>query len=665
MKSHRIITAVAAILLTALTARAEVKITIDHNDDGTPAFKFEHVPQPLQNDAAAKGKFTVVDGTSGFQAGSKIAALNDGFLPGNYDSPEENFFFEGGTDGGRLQLDLGSVIEISQVNSFSWHRDERAPQVYKLYASDGTASGFNATPQKSLDPATCGWTLIAAVDTHTEFNQAGGQYGVSISDTDGALGKYRYFLFDISCADPKNPESNTFYSEIDVRAIHPSEPEVVTKIKPVHTKDFKYDIDISQFPDLKEWTEKALKPAIDKWYPILCDCLASEGYAPPAKFTITIKSMDGVAVTSGTDVSISENWIHSQLQHEEWNEATGSVIHELVRVVQQYKGTDDPDWLVEGIADYFRWFHYEPIEHRPKLSNPDQAKYSDGNQTTAGFLEYAVKNHDHELVVKLNTAIRDGTYRPDLWQYYTGMSVEDLWQEYVNSLAASGAPHAARSPDGASAPQEKPADSKQFTYSVDISQCPDLKDWTEKDLKPAIDKWYPILCASMPSEGFVTPAKFTVTIKPMGGVAYTAGTDVVVSLDWIHSQLKHEGWNQATGSIIHELVHVAQQYRGSGNPGWLVEGIADYFRWFHYEPIEHRPKLGNPAAAKYSDSYQTTAGFLEYVVKNHDHELVVKFNAAMRHGAYRPDLWQYYTGMSVEDLWQEYVNSLTGAHSAK
>jgi hypothetical protein len=108
---------------------------------------------------------------------------------------------------------------------------------------------------------------------------------------------------------------------------------------------------------------------------------------------------------------------------------------------------------------------------------------------------------------------------------------------------------------------------------------------------------------------------------------------------------------------------VVQQYKTRGNPGWLVEGIADYMRWFHFEPPAHRPKLPNPAEAQYTDSYQTTAGFLEHVVKNHDHELVVKLNAAMREGRYNRDLWKEYTGMTAQELWQEYVQSLTAART--
>ena len=38
-------------------------------------------------------------------------------------------------------------------------------------------------------------------------------------------------------------------------------------------------------------------------------------------------------------------------------------------------------------------------------------------------------------------------------------------------------------------------------------------------------------------------------------------------------------------------------------------------------------------------------------------------NAAMRQGRYSPDLWTEFTGMSVQDLWSEYINSLPGITS--
>ncbi len=41
--------------------------------------------------------------------------------------------------------------------------------------------------------------------------------------------------------------------------------------------------------------------------------------------------------------------------------------------------------------------------------------------------------------------------------------------------------------------------------------------------------------------------------------------------------------------MVHETVHCVQRYRGRGNPGWLVEGVADYVRFFKYEPKKPAP----------------------------------------------------------------------------
>jgi hypothetical protein len=102
------------------------------------------------------------------------------------------------------------------VNTYSWHPDTRGPQVYKLYASDGSAAEFKADPKRSTDPEKCGWKLVAKVDTRPKEGIGGGQYGVSISDNGGSLGKYRYLLLDTNQTESDDPFGNTFYSEIDV-----------------------------------------------------------------------------------------------------------------------------------------------------------------------------------------------------------------------------------------------------------------------------------------------------------------------------------------------------------------------------------------------------------------------------------------------------------------
>ena len=110
----------------------------------------------------------------------------------------------------------GSVIEIAHVNTYSWHPNTRGPQVYRLYASDGVAPNFNPAPKAKVDPASVGWKLIATVNTDPGVGDSGGQYGVSITDTSGSFGKFRYLLSSCFATETDDPYGNTFYSEIVV-----------------------------------------------------------------------------------------------------------------------------------------------------------------------------------------------------------------------------------------------------------------------------------------------------------------------------------------------------------------------------------------------------------------------------------------------------------------
>ncbi|MGO9199499.1 MAG: DUF1080 domain-containing protein [Limisphaerales bacterium] len=79
-----------------------------------------------------------------------------------------------------------------------------------------------------------GSALLAKVDTRPKDGEPGGQYGVSISDSDGLIGKYRYLLFDISRTEDADDFGNTFYSEIDVidRNARPQAVEAPASARP-------------------------------------------------------------------------------------------------------------------------------------------------------------------------------------------------------------------------------------------------------------------------------------------------------------------------------------------------------------------------------------------------------------------------------------------------
>jgi hypothetical protein len=198
----------------------------------------------------------------------------------------------------------------------------------------------------------------------------------------------------------------------------------------------------------------------------------------------------------------------------------------------------------------------------------------------------------------------------------------------------------------------------EYEIAFDTTDAPELKPWVDEKLKPICAQWYPKIVEMLPSEDYEAPRRFAIVFeKDMRGVAYTAGRRVVCAAPWFSANLDGE----AAGAVVHELVHVVQQYGrargGERPPGWMVEGLADYIRWFLYEPEDLRPRV-NPDRAHYTDSYRTTAAFLNYVVGKSGEECIAKFNAAMREGKYSEDLWKDYTGGTVDEAWQEYVADL-------
>ena len=185
------------------------------------------------------------------------------------------------------------------------------------------------------------------------------------------------------------------------------------------------NVDISDAPHLREWAHQAQANA-ETFYPQLCELLASDGYDPPRQILLYFKKdMKGVAHASGNKITIAADWIKkSPGDH-------GMVIHELTHVVQQYRG-GGPGWLVEGIADWTRFWIWEP--ENKSYPDPDRHNYNGSYRITAAFLGWLVETKDPEFVTKINAALREKRFKLELFKKYTGKNPADLWQEYKKYL---------------------------------------------------------------------------------------------------------------------------------------------------------------------------------------------------------------------------------------
>ena len=118
------------ITLLMILLLPDVSVTFDHNanEAANRDFKFKRLASPVKDDAAASAKLTLIDGELD-AGGTELAALTDGRLPRDEDEPGSNVYFRAGSSGGRFRMDFGRVIEVTSVNTYSWHPNSRGPQL--------------------------------------------------------------------------------------------------------------------------------------------------------------------------------------------------------------------------------------------------------------------------------------------------------------------------------------------------------------------------------------------------------------------------------------------------------------------------------------------------------------------------------------------------------
>jgi len=136
--------------------------------------------------------------------------------------------------------------------------------------------------------------------------------------------------------------------------------------------------------------------------------------------------------------------------------------------------------------------------------------------------------------------------------------------------------------------------------------------------------WYPVLCAELPSEGFKPRTEIALVFVPEERVpaAYADGM-IIINVAHLSSDPSNYGM------VIHELVHAVQEYPPGPDLSWLREGIADYVRFYLYE-VDPAAGWIRPGRSRHTDSYRTTACFLDYLVRTYDREIVRKLHAALR-----------------------------------
>jgi hypothetical protein len=186
-------------------------------------------------------------------------------------------------------------------------------------------------------------------------------------------------------------------------------------------------VDVSDAPETAKWAAAA-KRLCEIWHPIVFDRLYPGRRPPTRTIKIIFKgpSMKGLAYTTAQNstITISADWIKKH------PDDFGMVIHELTHVVQNYPAhkVDNPFWVQEGMADYCRYYEYEP--EKPVPINW-QLTYKDGYAIASAFLDWIQRNKAPNIIEQLNTRLQVGEYTHGLFDDYAHEPLKQLWNDFV------------------------------------------------------------------------------------------------------------------------------------------------------------------------------------------------------------------------------------------
>ncbi len=190
-------------------------------------------------------------------------------------------------------------------------------------------------------------------------------------------------------------------------------------------------VDYREAPEMKEFALKAAGLA-EQFYPRIYQRF--HGRPPASSVTIVFKKdLQSPGSTSGSVISLSVNWF---IQHPD---DLGAIIHEIAHVAQAYP-PGQPSWLVEGIADYIRYWAGFKNESSYPHCGAGCPHYTSGYWCAAAFLQFVERVYSKDLIPFLQANLSNGTYNDSLFQVLTGKPLPQLWEESKKADCAGGYP---------------------------------------------------------------------------------------------------------------------------------------------------------------------------------------------------------------------------------
>lgn len=161
---------------------------------------------------------------------------------------------------------------------------------------------------------------------------------------------------------------------------------------------------------------------------------------PTRSVTLILRSMPGVAYTTGSDldgdhkeIHFSLDYIHSSISpSRKTAEIMGVLTHEMVHCYQYNAFGTCPGGLIEGIAD---WVRLNADLSPPHWKKEATGKWDAGYQHTGYFLEYLEQRFGIGTIRRMNEKLRIHRYEEKrFWTELLGRPVEQLWGDYSESV---------------------------------------------------------------------------------------------------------------------------------------------------------------------------------------------------------------------------------------
>ncbi|EPE25812.1 hypothetical protein GLAREA_01724 [Glarea lozoyensis ATCC 20868] len=182
---------------------------------------------------------------------------------------------------------------------------------------------------------------------------------------------------------------------------------------------------------------KALQKAVQDVLLWLYDSPNSSTTTLPSTRSVTLilRSMPGVAYTTGSEldsdhkeIHFSLDYIHSIAKTRKTEEILGVLTHEMVHCYQYNAFGTCPGGLIEGIAD---WVRLNANLSPPHWKQEGSGKWDAGYQHTGYFLQYLEDRFGVGLVRRMNEKLRIERYEEKrFWTELCGRPVEQLWGDY-------------------------------------------------------------------------------------------------------------------------------------------------------------------------------------------------------------------------------------------